>query len=67
MRQDVGEWQATILKKLTLEKLELIPKQLLVTIPHLWASLPLMNLRKSIYASEALFVYVVSGKSLRKN
>jgi hypothetical protein len=58
-RQDVGEGSLTILKKLPSEKIELTPEQTLVTIPHSWASLPLMNFDKSIYASEALFVYVI--------
>jgi hypothetical protein len=42
-RQDVGEWQLTILKKLTSEKIELCSKQTFVRLPHPWASVPLMN------------------------
>jgi hypothetical protein len=42
-RQNVGEWQLTILKKLTPKKIELSSKRTFVRTPHPWASLPLMN------------------------
>lgn len=45
-RKDVSERVLATLQELLLEKIELTSKQSLVTIPHSWASLPLMNLRK---------------------
>ena len=54
LREDIGEWQISVLKKLTSQKSDLLPKPSLVKITHPWASLPLMGLLpNTIYAREA--------------
>src|ERR1700676_177760 len=65
LREDVAEWQISVLNKLTPQKTDLLAKPSLVRMMHPWASLPLMGLLpKTIYASEASFAYVILSNGL---
>jgi hypothetical protein len=67
-REHVRKRQVSVLKELTSQKTHLSRKPSLCTVPHPWASLPVMGvLPNLIYAREAFLAYVNSPEHYTRN